>query len=152
MSFDPLSAAFELGRVAIEKIWPDPAKRSEQMRQLEALRQTGDLARLNAHVQLMLGQIEVNKIEAGSKSIFVAGWRPWIGWVGGMALAYQFVVYPLLIWAWAIAQAKDFIPVDIAPPPVLETSALFALVSSLLGVGAMRSHDKKHGVQTDRIS
>ena len=61
MSFDPLSAAFDLGKTAIEKIWPDPRKRAAELRKLEELRQNGDLAHLNAHVQLMVGQLEVNR-------------------------------------------------------------------------------------------
>ena len=151
MSFDPLSAAFDLGKTAIEKIWPDPTKRAAELRKLEELRQNGDLAQLNAHVQLMLGQLEVNKIEAGHKSLFVAGWRPWIGWVGGMALAYQFVLYPLLTWLWVILTAKSIIPPGIDVPPVLDTGALFSIVTAMLGVGAMRSHDKRAGVDTKKI-
>ena len=151
MSFDPLSAAFDLGKTAIERIWPDPIRRAEEVRKLEELKQAGDLAQLNAHVQLMLGQLEVNKVEAGHKSLFVAGWRPWIGWVGGMALAYQFVLYPLLMWVWVILKAKGVIPVDVSAPPVLDTGALFSIVTAMLGIGAMRSHDKKHSVDTQEI-
>lgn len=152
MSFDPLSAAFDLGKVAIEKIWPDPTKRSEEMRKLEELRQTGDLAQLNAHVQLMLAQLDVNKAEAQHKSIFVAGWRPWIGWVGGSSLAYAGVIYPLLTWAWAILQAKGIIPPDIPNPPYVESATLTAVVTAMLGVGGMRSYDKTKGTHTDSIS
>jgi len=151
MSFDPVSAAFDLGKSAIERIWPDPIRRAEELRKLEELKQTGDLAHLNAHVQLMVGQLEVNKAEAAHKSLFVAGWRPCIGWVGGMALAYQFVLYPLLMWAWVILRAKGVIAADVDVPPVLDTGALFSIVTAMLGVGAMRSHDKKNGVDTKQI-
>ena len=151
MSFDPLSAAFDLGKTAIERIWPDPIRRATEMRKLEELKQKGDLAQLNAHVQLMLGQLEVNKAEAGHKSMFVAGWRPSIGWVGSFALAWQFVAYPVLLWAWALLQAKEVIPAGIAPPPVLDTTVLLTMVSSMLGIGAMRSFDKMKGTHTDSI-
>lgn len=151
MSFDPLSSLFELGKSAIDKIWPDPIKRAEEVRKLEELRQKGDLAQLDAHVKLMLGQLEVNKTEAQHKSIFVAGWRPWIGWTGGAALTYQFVIYPLLLWAWTLAQAMDLIPKEISAPPVLETGALFSMITAMLGIGAMRSYDKTKGTQTDHI-
>ncbi len=151
MAFDPLSALFELGKNAIDKIWPDPIKRAEELRKLEELRQAGDLAVLDAHVKLMLGQLKINEAEANHKSVFVAGWRPWIGWVGGMALTYQFVLYPLLLWIWAILEVKDLVPAGVTPPPVLDTGALSALVASMLGVGAMRSHDKKHGVETNTL-
>lgn len=151
MSFDPLSAAFDLGKTAIERIWPDPVKRAEEVRKLEELRQKGDLAQLNAHVQLMLGQLEVNKAEAQHKSVFVAGWRPFIGWVGGFALAWQFVIYPILMWVWAIALVKGWVPDGVEPPPVLEAEALYAMITGMLGIGGMRSFDKKNGTQTDKI-
>lgn len=151
MSFDPLSAAFDLGKTAIERIWPDPVKRAEEMRKLEELKQKGNLAELNAHVQLMLGQLKVNAAEASHKSIFVAGWRPFIGWCGGAALAYQFLLYPLLTWLWALAQAFGKIPTEVSPPPVLETGVLFSIVTAMLGIGGMRSYDKRNGTQTDKI-
>lgn len=151
MSFDPLSAAFDLGKIAIEKIWPDPTKRAQELRLLEELRQKGDLAELNAHVQLMLGQIEINVAEAKHKSVFVAGWRPFIGWAGGGAIAWQFIVYPILMWAWKMAEAFGKIPAGVEPPPILDTGALFALITGMLGIGTMRSVDKKNRVQTDSI-
>jgi len=151
MSFDPISAAFDLGKVAVERIWPDPVKRAEEMRKLEELKQKGDLAQLNAHVQLMLGQLEVNKAEAQHKSIFVAGWRPGVGWVGVAALAWQFIAYPILLWLWALLQAKGVVPETLSPPPVLDSGPLFAIVSAMLGIGGMRSFDKTRGTQTDAI-
>ena len=66
MSFDPLSAALDVGKSLIEKIWPDPVKQSQEIRKLQELHQKGDLAVLNAEVQLLLGQINVNATEANS--------------------------------------------------------------------------------------
>ena len=151
MSFDPLSAALNIGNSLIERIWPDPEMQSKEKLKLAELAQNGDLAGLNAKVQLLTGQIEVNKIEASSNNWFVAGWRPWLGWVGGFAMAYQFIVYPLLVWIWALLQAKEVIPVTLNPPPVLETGALFSMVTAMLGIGAMRSHDKSKGVNTRKV-
>jgi hypothetical protein len=151
MSFDPLSAAFILGKTAIEKIWPDPTKRAEEMRKLEELKQKGDLAQLNAHVQLMLAQINVNAQEAKHKSVFVAGWRPFIGWVGGIALAYQFVLYPLLLWVWSILEVKAIIPKGIVPPPVMDSGALWTIITGMLGIAGMRSYDKGKGTSKDSL-
>ena len=59
-----------------------------------------------------LAQMEVNKTEAQNQNLFVAGWRPAIGWVGAAAMAYQFLLYPLLVWSWTWMQAEQIVPVD----------------------------------------
>lgn len=151
MSFDPITSIFDLGKTAIEKIWPDANKRAEEMRKLEELRQTGNLAELDAHVKILLAQIEVNKIEASSSSIFVAGPRPFVLWVGGVSLAWQFICYPMLLWIWAFLQAKQVVPTTLGPPPPLNAEILFTIVSALLGFGGMRSFDKLKGTQTDEV-
>ena len=69
MSFDPVSALFSVGESIIERIWPDPNERANQLHKLEELKQRGDLAELDAHVKLLVGQMEINKIEASHKSI-----------------------------------------------------------------------------------
>ncbi len=145
MAFDPLSAAFELGNTVINKIWPDPVKQAEEQRKLAELYQKGDLAELDAHVKLMLGQLEINKAEAQHKSIFVAGARPFIIWAGGFSMVWSGIIHPLLTWVWAFAG------IDGNPPPLIESSALGTIVTGLLGVGGMRSFDKSKGVQTDKI-
>ncbi len=99
---------------------------------------------------LVKGQLAINKAEAQHKSVFVAGWRPFIGWVGGVALAYQFILYPLLVWVWSLCKAKGWIG-DIEPPPVFDTGPLFAIVAGMLGIGGMRSFDKVKKTQTDSI-
>lgn len=151
MTIDPLSAAFSIGKVLIEKIWPDPAKQAEELRKLEELRQNGDLAELTLQVQILTGQMDINKTEAQHKSIFVAGWRPFVGWVGGVALAYQFVLYPLLLWIWFIAAPADAKGVALAAPPIMDTSALYTLLLGMLGIGGMRSFDKVKGTATQSI-
>jgi len=98
------------------------------------------------------GQLGINKAEAQHKSIFVAGWRPFVGWVGGTALAYQFLLYPLLTWAWAWLKAQGIVPPELEAPPVLNTSALLTVLGGMLGVGGMRSFDKHKGTQTDSVN
>lgn len=120
---------------------------------------TSDEERLKAELdfkkldqELMLGQIEVNKEEAKSKSLFVAGWRPSLGWIGAIALAYQFILYPLLLWAMKVVEIKWGLPEGITPPPMLDTGALWTLLTGMLGIGGMRSLDKWKGTQTDKIN
>ena len=147
---DPLtiSTVASLAKGIISRIWPDPIEQAKHLRELAVIEQRGDLAELEAYTQGLTGQIDINKIEAAHPSVFVSGWRPFIGWVGGASLAYQFILYPMLIWVWAIFKVKGVVPAELEPPPMLETSALFSIVTAMLGIGAMRSHDKKHGVDT----
>ena len=111
---------------------------------------------------LQQGQMAVNTQESRHGSVFVAGWRPFIGWVGGIALAYQFVLYPLLAWILALFQAYGWLPcyIDPAqitggctfiPPAVFDTGPLFAIVTGMLGIGGMRSYDKLKHTDTKRM-
>ena len=114
---------------------------------------TSDKERLDAEIELrkidaglLQGQMEVNKVEAASSSLFVAGWRPAIGWIGAAALGYQFLAYPLLIWAWALLQARGQVPNNLQPPPMLDTEALWVVLSGMLGIAGLRSVEKVKGV------
>ena len=93
-----------------------------------------------------LAQMEVNKTEAQNQNLFVAGWRPAIGWVGAAAMAYQFLLYPLLVWSWTWMQAEQIVPQEVKPPPVLDTEALWVILSGMLGIAGMRSFEKTRGV------
>lgn len=145
MSINPLDSVFELGKSVIERLWPDANKRAEEMRKLEEIRQKGDLAELNAFVQLTMAQIKTNQIEAAHKSLFVAGARPFIIWVGGFSMAWSGFIHPLLTWVWAFAEIVG------TPPPLIESGALTAIVTGLLGVGGMRSFDKSKRVETNSL-
>ncbi len=79
------------------------------------------------------------------KSIFLAGWRPFIGWMGGLALTYQFLLYPLLTWA-----NKIWFP-WVTPPPPLDGTVLMNLVLGVLGIAGMRSYEKMRGVDTRKL-
>lgn len=112
---------------------PDPNERARERAKIESDLQAAE----NAVVQ---GQIEINKIEASHRSIFVAGWRPFIGWVGGSALAWMFVFKPMLTWLMTLLGH----PMEL--PDTIESEMLFQLVLALLGIGGMRSFEKWKGV------
>ena len=95
---------------------------------------------------LLTGQMEVNREEAKHASVFVAGWRPAVGWVGVLGLLYQFVLYPLMIWGWAMFQAWGWVPAEMRPPPLLDVEALIVLLGAILGIGAARTVEKVKGV------
>jgi len=82
--------------------------------------------------QLLEIQTKINEIEAGHRTVFVAGWRPFIGWVCGFALAYNFVVRDLFIWALK--------PESI--PPALQMEHLMTVLLGMLGLGGLRTYEK----------
>lgn len=141
---EPLSAILNIGKAAIDRIWPDPLQRAEEFRKLQELEQRGDLARLEAEVQLLVGQMEINKQEAQSKSIFVAGWRPFTGWVAASSFAYMAILEPLMRFtATMTGYEGDF--------PVLDTTITMQILMGMLGLGLMRSYEKKNKCSTERI-
>lgn len=146
MSFDPISAVLSIGESLITRLFPDPKQQAEERLKMTKMAQDGKLAELNAHVQLMLAQIEVNKEQAKHKSLFVAGARPAVIWLCAVGLGFTAVIHPLLTWAWA------FIGMDGQPPEPLDLGYMTPILSGLLGLGAMRSYDKKQGTQTDSIN
>jgi hypothetical protein len=92
-----------------------------------------------------LAQLAVNAAEAQHDSLFVAGWRPFIGWVCGLAFGWAFLVQPLL----SFILAAFGVSVDI---PVLDLSAMMPVLMGMLGLGAMRSWEKKEGVARETIN
>lgn len=132
MSLDPISAALDLGTTLINKIFPDPAQASEAKLKLLELQQNGELA-------IMTAQTDINKQEASSSSVFVSGWRPAIGWVCALALAYQYLFRPL---AGTVA---GVLGVTIPPLPGLDDN-LWQLMMGMLGLGGLRTFEKTQGV------
>lgn len=131
MAFDPLTAGLELGGKLIDRLLPDKAANDAAKAALLSTEVQGE-------IQQILGQLEVDKTEAASNSIFVAGWRPFIGWVCGSALAYQYIVSPVGQWAAALFGH----PVQ---APSLDIGQLMTLLLSMLGMGVLRSYDKAQG-------
>jgi hypothetical protein len=89
----------------------------------------------------MNAQAEINKIEAASPKLFVSGWRPFIGWVCGFGIGYQFVFRPLLIWIGDVVCTLAEVPL-IARPPELDVGQLISLVLAMLGVAGYRTYEK----------
>lgn len=88
--------------------------------------------------QPALLQAEINKIEAAHRSVFVAGWRPFIGWVCGCGFAWAFLAHPLIAWYVALRE------LNVTPPEIM-TDNMMELVIALLGLGALRTYEKAAG-------
>lgn len=83
-------------------------------------------------------QAEINRVEAGHRSLLVAGWRPFIGWVCGLGFLWAFLLHPLFVWIVLL------MGLDLTPPDIV-TDNMMELVLALLGLGALRSAEKMTG-------
>ena len=93
--------------------------------------------------ELAKGQLEVNKVEAASKSMFVAGWRPAVGWVCVLGMASNYILIPFANFGFALA-ASDIVV------PLIDTSTMMPVLMGMLGLGAMRSVEKVQGVSREK--
>lgn len=117
----------------IDKIIPDKDARERAKAELALLD-------LQSEYENMKGQLEVNKAEAEHDSIFVSGWRPFIGWVCGISFAYHFVVVPIIAFVGGV------------PLPVFDTNNLLTVLLGMLGLGGMRSFEKMKGVARNKLN
>jgi len=93
-----------------------------------------------------LAQLEVNKVEAANPSVFVSGWRPFIGWSCGMAFVWAFLISPILQSAAFYTFALSGTELDLSGVPVFDISSMMPVLMGMLGLGAMRSYEKGQGV------
>ena len=117
---------------------PDPNERARAKEQVEA-------QMLAAMTSLVKGQLEINKAEAQHKSLFVAGWRPGVGWICALALGWNFILQPIMAWAFVISGYA------IADAPVLETGELTTILLGMLGLGGLRTYEKRLGVASENM-
>ena len=127
-----------LGTSLVERLFPDPEQQDKAKLELLKLQQSGELQKLESETRLAMGQLAVNKAEAEAGP-YRGGWRPFIGWVGGFGLAYQYVVRPLLSFVLVL----NDIHVEL---PVLEVDEILTLLFGMLGLGAYRSYEKVKGL------
>jgi hypothetical protein len=132
VAFDPISSILDVGKVLIEKLIPDPAAKAAATQKLLEMQQNGDLA-------VIASQTDINKIEAASPNMFVAGWRPACGWVCVLGLAVT-VFSPLLSWGAALAGHAIAVP-------AVPMDALMTLLIGMLGLGGMRTVEKLQNAQ-----
>lgn len=134
-----IAALLPLLGTLVDKFFPDPQAAAAAKVQIMEMAQRGELAQLDAELKMATGQIEVNKVEAASSSLWVSGWRPAVGWCCAAAFAYKFVLAP----STAFALAAFGHPVEL---PVLDFSEMSTVLMGMLGIGALRTVEKIKGV------
>lgn len=123
----------------VNKLVPDPQAKMQAQIQLLQLQQTDEFKQMDFALQQSQMQTDINKTEASNASVFVSGWRPFIGWTCGVGFASQFVVFPLIFWGGELF-GKVF------TMPQLPTETLVTMLGGMLGIGTMHTYEKVKGV------
>ena len=126
-----LGPLLDFGKNIIGQLFPD----KEEARKAEA-----EFLRLamDGELKQVIAQLQINAQEATHPSILVAGWRPYYGWVGGTGFGYAVLLQPLLSWLAAIKGWPT--------PPVLDVDLLMVVAGGMLGIGGLRTYEKRKGV------
>lgn len=118
---------------------PNPAAREKARTEFELQIKAQEMEFFKLMAEADKGQVEINKIEAANPSIFVSGWRPFVGWVCGLGFAWATVLQPIFVFGLA-AMHKTIVP------PQIQTEVLMQALLGLLGMGGFRMMEKKWGV------
>lgn len=122
----------QIGKALLDRFGPED--KAERMRvEAEFLKMAAE-----GELKQVIAQLEINAREAAHTSIWVAGWRPFFGWVGGIAFAYATILQPALVWYGA---AHGW-PV----PPDLNMDLLWVVITGMLGIGGLRTFEKARKV------
>lgn len=127
------------GLKLLDKVIPDPAAKAAAQAELMKMQHVELMAVMGIEGEIAKSQIAVNAEEAKSSSLFVAGWRPFIGWVCGCAFAYHFVALPFLAFVLAIFGVAVALP-------AFDMSSLMTVLMGMLGLGGFRMYEKLKGV------
>jgi len=132
MDITGLGSIADLAKTVVDKIFPD--KTQEEKDKL-----TLALAQMNSELTQLTAQTDINKVVAASNSLFVSGWRPWIGWICGMGLAYVSLIEPISRFiAKVLCQyTGEF--------PLIDTTITMQVLLGMLGLAGFRSWDKMNG-------
>ncbi len=125
MAADPITAGLDLAKTVVQTIWPD---KSEQ-----------EKAQLAAAVQMVQSQLNINQAEATNPTLFVSGWRPFVGWVCGAACAWNWIGIKIALFVAALYGYK----LALAPVDLAEMSPI---LMGMLGLGGLRTFEKINGV------
>ena len=112
----------------LDELFTSTEEKEQAKAVLEKLRQQPDVL-----------QVELNKVEAGHRSVFVAGWRPFIGWVCGFGFAYHYILQPFLAFTLLA------LGVDLPALPEFDMNALQTVMMGMLGLGTLRTWEKLQG-------
>ena len=121
----------------LDKFIPDADERNRLAHEIATMSER------HAH-ELAKGQIEINKAEATHKSRFVAGWRPFVGWSCGVALAWHFIGQPIAVFV------ISYTGVEAPPLPAFDMDSLLTVLLGMLGLGGLRTFEKTKNIAREK--
>ncbi len=133
-----LGGVFDVGLKLIEKFFPNPSEAADAKLKLLQLQQSGELAQLAADTDIVKGQLAINAEEAKNSSVFVSGWRPFIGWTCGATFAFKYILAPLIVMTGNLAHVVLLLP-------AIDTAELMPVLFGMLGLGGLRTIEKIKG-------
>jgi hypothetical protein len=126
-----LGTVLDIGKSMLDRFFPN----EEERRKAEAVFLKDAM---DGELKQVIAQLEINAREAQHASVFVAGWRPFFGWAGGFGFVYATIGQPLLAWLAAIKGWPT--------PPALNLDLLWVVITGMLGIGGLRTYEKRVGV------
>ncbi len=121
----------------VDKIIPDPTAKAQLQVELLKLNQSSEFKEIDAQLEMARNQTSINVEEARSASLFVSGWRPFMGWVCGFIFVSNYIGVPLLAWLSPVF--------DIPAPPRLDIGEVLPVLLGMLGLGGLRTAEKIKG-------
>lgn len=129
---DPVTILLGIGSKVIDKIFPDETQANVAKMELMKMQMSGELAQ-------MAGQLKINEVEAANPSVFVSGWRPFIGWVCGMACAWNWIGLPIAV------ALSAFLGKELGLKPA-DLTEMLPVLFGMLGLGGLRTIEKINSV------
>lgn len=126
-----VTPVLEIGRTLINRFFPDKEEARKAEAEFLTMAAEGELKQV-------IAQLEINAREAAHPSLWVAGWRPFFGWAGGVGFVYATILQPLLAW-WAAMKG-------LPTPPALNLDLLWVVITGMLGIGGLRTFEKARNV------
>ena len=128
-----IGSIFTFATSVIDKLFPDKNEAEKAKIALVELQQKGELADLDAALKVAIAQAAINAEEVKSTSVWVSGWRPFIGWICGAALGYNYIGMPFFTYCavWYSSKAPAM--------PALDTGELVTILLGMLGLGVLRT-------------
>lgn len=126
-----LSSVLELGKDLIDRFIPDEDEKRKAETDFLRLAMDGELKQT-------IAQLEINAKEALHPNLFVAGWRPFFGWSGGLAFFYATILQPMLVW-YGLSRGWP-------TPPTINMDLLWVVVTGMLGIGGLRTFEKTKNI------